>query len=125
MSWWLRKNFGDICWSLSEGTVRGDVSARCAVSLAAAEAVLSKMADPLLTGLGEEKGKEQEDRERDSKAGKAEQEKEKDGATDTLRFHQKNGAATGQKGNLSGENQPGSYSFTKPTGCCSYCVYSY
>ncbi|KAM4749888.1 transmembrane anterior posterior transformation protein 1 homolog [Anableps anableps] len=59
------------------------------------------MADSLSTGLGEEKEKEKEDRERDTKAVKADQNKEKDGVTDMLGFHDKNGGARGQTGNLS------------------------
>ncbi|MED6285986.1 Transmembrane anterior posterior transformation protein 1 [Characodon lateralis] len=58
------------------------------------------MADSLSTGLGEEKEKENEDRERDTKAVKTDQNKEKEGITDTPGFHDKNGGDRG-KGNLS------------------------
>ncbi|XP_032419405.1 transmembrane anterior posterior transformation protein 1 homolog [Xiphophorus hellerii] len=59
------------------------------------------MADSLSTGLVEEKEKEKEDRERATKAVNADQNKKKDGLTDTRGFHDKNGGARGQKGNLS------------------------
>ncbi|KAK5604598.1 Transmembrane anterior posterior transformation protein 1 [Crenichthys baileyi] len=59
------------------------------------------MADSLSTGLGEEKEKENEDRERDTKAVKTDQNKEKDGITDTPGFHDKNGGDRDRKGNLS------------------------
>uniref|UniRef100_A0A3Q2PA44 Transmembrane anterior posterior transformation 1b n=1 Tax=Fundulus heteroclitus TaxID=8078 RepID=A0A3Q2PA44_FUNHE len=59
------------------------------------------MADSLSTVLGEEKEKEKEDKERDTRAAKAEQNKEKEGVNDSLGFHDKNGGARGQKGNLS------------------------
>lgn len=117
------KNFGDTFWWNGEGTVRGDVTVRCAVSLAAAEAVLSKMADSLSTGLVEEKETEKEDRERATKAVNADQNKKEDGVTDTRGFHDKNGGTRGQKGNLSGESHPGFYNFTKQIGCWSCCFY--
>ncbi|MEQ2200348.1 Transmembrane anterior posterior transformation protein 1 [Xenoophorus captivus] len=59
------------------------------------------MADSLSTGLGEEKEKENEDREKDTKAVKTDQNKEKDGITDTPGFHDKNGGDRDRKGNLS------------------------
>ncbi|XP_047221693.1 transmembrane anterior posterior transformation protein 1 homolog [Girardinichthys multiradiatus] len=59
------------------------------------------MADSLSTGLGEEKEKENEDRERDTEAVKTDQNKEKDGITDTPGFHDKNGGDRDRKGNLS------------------------
>ncbi|XP_042253963.1 transmembrane anterior posterior transformation protein 1 homolog [Thunnus maccoyii] len=57
------------------------------------------MADSLSTGLGEEK--EKEDRERDRKAAKTENNKDKDGVTETLGFNDKNGNSKGRKRNLS------------------------
>uniref|UniRef100_UPI0037E80C20 transmembrane anterior posterior transformation protein 1 homolog n=1 Tax=Semicossyphus pulcher TaxID=241346 RepID=UPI0037E80C20 len=59
------------------------------------------MADSLSSGLGEEKEKEKEDRERSRNAAKTEKNKEKDGATETLRLNDKNGGSMGKKRNLS------------------------
>ena len=62
---------------------------------------MAKMADSLLTGLGEEN--EKEGRERERKLFKAEKNKDKDGLTETLGFNDKNGGSKSQKRNLSGE----------------------
>uniref|UniRef100_UPI003AAF71CD transmembrane anterior posterior transformation protein 1 homolog n=1 Tax=Centroberyx gerrardi TaxID=166262 RepID=UPI003AAF71CD len=59
------------------------------------------MADPLSAGLGEEKETEKEDKDREGKAAKIEKNKEKDGATETLGFNDKNGGSKGKKRSLS------------------------
>ncbi|XP_023152376.2 transmembrane anterior posterior transformation protein 1 homolog [Amphiprion ocellaris] len=59
------------------------------------------MADSPSTGLAEEKEKEKEGRERDKKAANTDKTKEKDGATETLAFSDKNGTSKGKKRNLS------------------------
>nr|XP_046226562.1 transmembrane anterior posterior transformation protein 1 homolog [Scatophagus argus] len=59
------------------------------------------MADSLSSGLGEEKEKEKEDIERDTKAAKTEKNKEKGRLTETLRFNDKNGGSKVQKRNMS------------------------
>lgn len=65
---------------------------------------MPKMADSLSSGMGEEKEKEKEDNERDKKSPKSENNKERDGFTETLRFNDKNGGSKGKKRNLSGES---------------------
>uniref|UniRef100_A0A1A8H120 Transmembrane anterior posterior transformation 1b n=1 Tax=Nothobranchius korthausae TaxID=1143690 RepID=A0A1A8H120_9TELE len=59
------------------------------------------MADSLSTGLGEEKEQEKEGKEKEGNAVRIERNKDKDGVTETLGFHDKNGATRGQKRNLS------------------------
>uniref|UniRef100_A0A672GZV8 Transmembrane anterior posterior transformation 1b n=1 Tax=Salarias fasciatus TaxID=181472 RepID=A0A672GZV8_SALFA len=59
------------------------------------------MADSLSTGPGDEKEKEKEGKERDRRAAKLDKSKEKDGATETLSFSDKNGDRKGRKRNLS------------------------
>ncbi|XP_007549693.1 transmembrane anterior posterior transformation protein 1 homolog [Poecilia latipinna] len=59
------------------------------------------MADSLSTGLVEEKENEKEDKERATKAVNVDLNKKKDEVADTRGFHDKNGGARGQKGNLS------------------------
>lgn len=67
---------------------------------------MPKMADSLSSGLGEEKEKEKEDGERGKKSFRTENNKEKDGFTETLRFNDKTGGSKGKKSNLSGESWP-------------------
>ncbi|XP_061574686.1 transmembrane anterior posterior transformation protein 1 homolog [Cololabis saira] len=59
------------------------------------------MADSLLTGLGEEKDKEKEGREKDRHVPKTEKNRERDGFTETLGFNDKNGGSKSQKRSLS------------------------
>lgn len=98
--------FSDIGWRLRVSTVRVDVRSRDVdVSLPGSRwDRLPKMADSLSSGLAEEKEKEKEDSERDRKSLKSENNKEKDGLTETLRFNDKNGGNKGKKRNLSGES---------------------
>ncbi|KAM8879561.1 transmembrane anterior posterior transformation protein 1 homolog [Spinachia spinachia] len=59
------------------------------------------MADSLSSGIGEEQEKEKEDKEKGGKAAKTEKNEEKDGVTETLGFHDKNGGSKSRKRNLS------------------------
>lgn len=81
---------------------------RMTISQAAFEAHLLKMADSLSSGLGEgkemEKEKEKEDGERDKKSAKFENDKAKDGFTETLKFSDKNGGSKSNKRSLSGRS---------------------
>lgn len=82
--------------------MRDDVWPSVSQAAAAWNFRLAKMAEALSTDLGEEK--EKEDSEREKKAATAGKNKEKDGVTETLGFNDKNGASGGKKNNLSGES---------------------
>ncbi|KAL6110880.1 tapt1 [Pungitius sinensis] len=59
------------------------------------------MADSLSSGIGDEQEKEKEDKEKSGKASNTEKNEEKDGVTETLGFHDKNGGSKSKKRNLS------------------------
>lgn len=63
---------------------------------------MTKMADSVSSGLGEEKEKEKEDGDWDKKSTKLRSNRGRDGFTESLRFSDKNGDSKDKKRNLSG-----------------------